>query len=124
MLFWIDSDQNDPRVTERLRQIHPQLEIQFAPTVSEARAYLNKNLTDIQHRQKFLVICRGNYTSESKTVIDVIHLFDEFSLTVPLGVYTRDRVSLNQRMPNIPEHIQVFDQQKELLAFVQANLNK
>ncbi len=122
MLFWIDSDQNDLQTTEQLRQIYPQLEIQFAPTFSEARSYLEQNLRDIRHRQQLLVICRGRYVQESKNVIDVVRLLDEFNLSVPIGLYTRDRVSLNRKIPNIPERIQVFEEREELFTFVLDNL--
>ncbi len=115
MLFWIDSDQNDLQTTEQLRQIYPQLEIQFAPTFSEARSYLEQNLRDIRHR-------RGRYVQESKNVIDVVRLLDEFNLSVPIGLYTRDRVSLNRKIPNIPERIQVFEEREELFTFVLDNL--
>jgi hypothetical protein len=122
MLFWIDSDQNDLQTTEQLRQIYPQLEIQFAPTFSEARAYLEKNLRGIRHRQQLMVICRGHYAEESKNVIDVVRLLDEFNPSIPIGLYTRNRVSLNQHIPNIPERIQVFEEREELFTFVLDNL--
>ncbi|CAF1354649.1 unnamed protein product [Adineta steineri] len=123
LLWWIDCEEEVTRAVEQLWTNYPQLEIRFTPTFKEAQVYLKDHAEDIRLRRKKVVICRGRYFKESKNVMDVVHLLKEFSLDVPLGVYTRDRVGLKKKLPNIPKHVHVFDKLQDPLSFVQEKLN-
>ncbi|CAF3614242.1 unnamed protein product [Adineta steineri] len=123
LLWWIDWEDNDTKVVEQLQISYPQLEIRFTPTFKETQVYLKDHAEDIRLQQKKVVISRGRYFKESKNVIDVVHLLNEFNLDVPLGVYTRDRVELKKKLPNIPEQVQVVDKRQDLLNFVKDKLN-
>ncbi|UJR12018.1 hypothetical protein I4U23_016196 [Adineta vaga] len=124
LILWIDSADNDSIVVERLKTMYPQFQIEFTPTLNETRTYLDKNRKDIEQRSKFIVICRGHYSDESKNVLDVIKLLDEFNLSISLGVYTKDRLRLCQKITTIPNYVQVFDKREELIQFVVDELNK
>ena len=123
LLWWIDVESNDAEARKQLEQAHPQLHVQFTPTLHEARAYLSDNVQDMKHRRRIVVISRGRYSSESKTVLDVLRLLNEFDVKASVGVYTTDRAGLRKNVPNIPEHVQIFDKRRALLDFVREKLD-
>jgi hypothetical protein len=124
-LLWIDSDKNDPALTEQIRRAHPSLEIQFIATFAEARTFLNTNLRDLEQREKILAICKGYYANEQKSFIDVATLFKELQLRlpVPICVYTKNQAKLLQRTPNTSRAVDVTDHPNDVLHFIQHHLN-
>ncbi|CAF1166191.1 unnamed protein product [Rotaria sordida] len=119
LLLWIDIPHNDPQTTKEIQESHPTLEIIFKRTYKEAEEYLNMNLREIQERKKFITICRGYYIQEKKGFTDVAKLFEDLNIvTRPLGVYTRCKIDLLERTPDPPKNVEIFDEQSDLLAFV------
>jgi hypothetical protein len=123
MLLWIDSSDHDQKATEEIRKNHSTLEINFVPTYHDAEIYLNGNLQEIGKRKKFIVICRSYYQPESKSFTDVAQLFQKCTGVVPLAVYTRSRTSVLERTPSPPKGVEIFDTRKDLLAFIERQLN-
>jgi hypothetical protein len=124
MLLWIDSVDNDPKTTNEIRKNHPTLEIHFISTYKDAEQYINQHLDEIQQRQKFIIICRGYYASESKSFTDIAGLIQNCNPgTVHLGVYTKSRTSLLEKTPNPPEKVEIFDTRANLHAFVNRHLS-
>jgi hypothetical protein len=125
MLLWIDSETSDPIVLNEIRKAHPTLDVSFTSTYSDAERYLKYNLRDIQERDKFIVICRGFYASESKNFVDITRLFENSNPGKNyIGVYTRNRTNLLAKIPNPPQGIDVFESRKDFCAFVNRILSQ
>jgi len=119
LLLWIDLETSDPKGASEIQQKYPELEIIFKTTYSAADIYFGQNAREIEQREKFIIICRGFYASESKSFLDVAQLFQVCnSAKTHLGVYTGNRANLLERNPNPPQGVEIFDKRHGLLAFV------
>ena len=122
MLLWIDSSDNDPPTVKSIKELYPTLKIDFTPTFTKAKRYLEDNVRDINGR-KFLVICRGYYADESKNFNDVAKLLEGFNLgTIQHGVYTGDKKKLLKKTPSSSRNIEIFDKNLDLLSFLKKSL--
>jgi hypothetical protein len=125
MLLWIDSETNDPKTENELRKDYPELEISYLSTYKDAEMYLGRHSRDIEEREKFIIICRGYYASESKNYLDIAQLFSVCnSIRTYLGVYTRSRANLLEKAPNPPKGVEIFEKRGDLLAFVNRRLKE
>lgn len=123
LLLWIDSVENDKKVTDEIQKKYQKLELHFESTFHDAETYLNGNLHEIEDRKKFIVICRSYYPPELKGFTDVAQLFQKYTPgTVQLAVYTRSRASVLERTPNPPQWVEIFDTRKDLLDFIDRHL--
>ncbi|CAF0995376.1 unnamed protein product [Rotaria sordida] len=123
LLLWIVRPENDPKTTNEIKKNHPTLEIIFKSTYKDAEEYLNKNLREIQEREKFITICQGCYRKEDKYFTDVAQLFRNLNLgTKSLGVYTKSKTALLEQKPDPPKSVEIFDELSGLLAFINRHL--
>jgi hypothetical protein len=123
ILLWIDLETSDPKVLNDIRKNHPTLEISFISTYWGLEQYLNKNLDDIQQREKVIIICRGYYALESKNFVDVARLFGNCNPgKTYIGVYTKSRTDLLAKVSNLPQGIDIFETRKDFLSFIDRSL--
>lgn len=123
ILLWFDKSSHERKTTEKIKGNHPELEIKFLPTYTEAVEYLNQQAHDLKRRIKTIVIFRPYYKVEKKTFIDILQILNNAVLEeLSMAVYTDSKKTLLEKTPDLPKNVEIFDKTNDLLDFVDKNL--